>query len=272
MQIVKVGDIKIGDKRTFVVVAGPCVIEKEKTVLTIAEKIKKITEELKISYIFKTSYDKSNRTSIYSYRGPGLKKGLEILKKVKQKIGVPILTDVHCRTEIPYVAEVVDIIQIPAFLCRQTDLIIEAAKTSKPINIKKGQFVAPWDVKHIIEKVIYTGNKQVIITERGTTFGYNNLVVDFRVFPIVHNFGYPILFDATHSVQLPSSKGDKSGGDRNFVPILAKAAIAAGANGLFMEVHSEPSCALSDSESMLKLDSLKSILKDCVEIFKIVNR
>lgn len=272
MQIVKVGNIKIGDKKTFVLVAGPCVIETEKIVFTTAEKIKKIAEDLKIGYIFKTSYDKANRTSIKSYRGPGLKKGLKIIAKVKEQLGIAVLTDVHCKNDIPYVAEVVDIIQIPAFLCRQTDLILAAAKTRKPINVKKGQFVSPWDVKYIIEKVISVGNTQVVITERGSCFGYNNLVVDYRVFPIVHSLGYPIIFDATHSVQLPSAKDGSSGGDRNFIPYLAKAAIACGADGLFVEVHPDPSSALSDKESMLELDKLKNVLEECLEIFKVVNK
>lgn len=272
MQVVKVDNIKIGDRETFVLIAGPCVIETEKTVFTIAEKVKKIAEELKIAYIFKTSYDKANRTSIKSYRGPGLKKGLKIIAKIKKEFKIPVLTDVHCKTEVPYVAEVVDIIQIPAFLCRQTDLILTAAKTFKPINIKKGQFISPYDVKYIIEKVTSTGNNQVFVTERGTSFGYNNLVVDCRTFPIVHSFGYPIIFDATHSVQLPSSKEGSTGGERGFIPFLAKAAIAAGADGLFVEVHPKPSSALSDSESMLELSSLKNVLEVCLEIFKVVNK
>jgi 2-dehydro-3-deoxyphosphooctonate aldolase (KDO 8-P synthase) len=260
-------NIKIGGNEMFVFIGGPCVIETEELTFYICEQLKKICEELEIPFIFKTSYDKANRTSIKSYRGPGLKKGIEILKKVKDKYRVPITTDVHCVSQIKEVSEVVDIIQIPAFLSRQTDLLIEAGKTNRVVNVKKGQFLSPYEVKNIIEKIESTGNEKIIITERGTFFGYNNLVVDFKSLPIMRSFGYPVIFDATHSVQQPGGLGNASGGNREFVPYLAKAAIACGCDGIFMEVHTEPDKALSDGKNMIPLSNVKSLLETLKKIY-----
>jgi len=262
-----VENIKIGGNNMFVFIGGPCVIETEELTFYICEELKKICEELKIPFIFKVSYDKANRTSIKSYRGPGLKKGIEILKKIKVKYQVPITTDVHCTTQVKEVSEVVDIIQIPAFLSRQTDLLIEAGKTNKVVNVKKGQFLSPYEVKNIIEKIESTGNEKIMITERGTFFGYNNLVVDFKSLPIMRSFGYPVIFDATHSVQNPGGLGNASGGNREFVPYLAKSAIACGCDGIFMEVHPEPDKALSDGKNMIPLSNVKSLLETLKKIY-----
>lgn len=261
MRKIKIGKIIIGENEPICLIAGPCVIENEKETINIGFEIKKITSELKIPYIFKASYDKANRSSINSFRGPGLKNGLKILAKVKKELKVPILSDVHSEAEIPYAQEVLDIIQIPAFLSRQTDLILTAAKTDKIINVKKGQFLAPWDVKNIIEKIEFVGNHNILITERGTCFGYNNLVVDFKSILIMQKFGYPIVFDATHSVQLPGGKGKSSGGEREYVLYLAKAAVAVGCDALFMEIHNCPEKALCDGPNSLNLKELKSLLK-----------
>ncbi len=257
---VKIGSVKIGGHNPLVVIAGPCVIETEKSTLKAAHRLKKIFEHADIPLIFKSSYDKANRTSLNSYRGPGLKKGIKILEKLKQETGLPVLSDVHSVEEVSYVSGVLDALQIPALLCRQTDLILSASRTGKPVNIKKGQFLAPWDVKNIIEKFISTGNHNLFITERGTSFGYNNLVVDFRGIPVMRSFGYPVILDATHSVQLPGGQGSCSGGQREFVEPLARAAVAAGVDGLFMEVHPEPDKALCDGPNMLRLDDLGKLL------------
>ena len=264
---ISLGNIKIGGNEMFVFIGGPCVIETEELTFYICEQLKKICEELEIPFIFKTSYDKANRTSIKSYRGPGLKRGIEIFKKIKDKYKVPVITDVHCITQVKEVCEVVDIIQIPAFLSRQTDLLIEAGKTNKVVNVKKGQFLSPYEVKNIIEKIESTGNEKIIITERGTFFGYNNLVVDFKSLPIMRSFGYPVIFDATHSVQQPGGLGNASGGNREFVPYLAKAAIACGCDGIFMEVHTEPDKALSDGKNMIPLSNVKSLLETLKKIY-----
>ncbi|MEW6482430.1 MAG: 3-deoxy-8-phosphooctulonate synthase [bacterium] len=253
MNIIRVSNIKIGEE--FVLIAGPCVIENEEITYDTALRIKSLTGRLKIPFIFKASYDKANRSSIDSYRGPGIKEGLRILGKIKNELDIPIITDVHCKTEIDEVAKVVDIIQIPAFLCRQTDLIIEAAKTGLPVNIKKGQFISPQDMRHVVQKIESIEKGKILLTERGTFFGYNNLVVDFRSFPIMREFGYPLIFDATHSSQ-----------DRKFVPYLTRAACASGIDGLFMEVHPEPENALSDGQSMVRLDSLEEILNQAKKI------
>jgi 2-dehydro-3-deoxyphosphooctonate aldolase (KDO 8-P synthase) len=263
---VKVSNILFGDEQPLVLIAGPCVIETEDECCRLAEKIKDIACKAKIPFIFKASYDKANRTSIKSYRGPGVKKGIKILSKIKKQIGVPILSDVHCINEIDIVKETLDVIQIPAFLCRQTDLILKAAKTGKPINIKKGQFLAPWDVKSIAEKVLTTGNANLIFTERGTMFGYNNLVTDMCSIVYIKDMGYPVIFDATHSVQLPGGKGSGSGGQREMVAPLANAAVAVGCDGLFIETHEKPENALSDSASMLPLDKLSSLIKRAMRI------
>lgn len=260
-------NIKIGGDNIFILIAGPCVIETEEITYYICENLKRICEEINIPFVFKASYDKANRTSIKSYRGPGLLKGIEILNKVKEKFKVPILTDIHCINHIEKVKEVVDIIQIPAFLCRQTDLLVESGKTKKIINVKKGQFLSPYDIKNVIEKIESTGNFNILITERGTSFGYNNLVVDFRSLPIMRKFGYPVIFDATHSVQKPGGMGTSSGGDKEFVPFLAKAAIAVGCDGIFMEVHPNPENALSDGPNMLPLSEVKDLLRILKEIY-----
>ncbi len=253
-------------------IAGPCVIESEDIIFKVAHFLKELKEELNIPVIFKTSYDKANRTSIKSYRGPGLEKGLKIIDKVKQKYGLPVISDVHCKNEIEKAAQVLDIIQIPAFLCRQTDLIIKAAATNLPINIKKGQFLSPWEIKNIIEKINSTGNNFIILTERGTCFGYNNLVVDIRSIPIMKDFGYPVVFDATHSVQLPGGAGDRSSGQREFVPYLAKAAVAAGVDGIFLEIHPDPDNALCDGPNSISLYELKSLVKILIDIHKVIKR
>lgn len=258
-------NIKIGGGN-FIIIAGPCVIENEGIVFETAKKLKQISEKLGFNYVFKCSYDKANRSSIASYRGPGLEKGLKILSDVKEHFSLPILTDVHSIDEITQVAENVDIIQIPAFLCRQTDLILTAAKTGKIVNIKKGQFLSPKDIKNVIEKFTSTGNHNLTITERGTSFGYNNLVVDFTSIPIMQEFGYPVIFDATHSVQKPGGLENKSGGDRQYAHYLAKAAVAIGADGLFFEVHPNPNEALCDGKNMLFLNQVEKFLESIKEL------
>ena len=265
---VKIGNVILGSSRPIVLIAGPCVIESESLCLDTAKRLKDITGKLGIPFIFKSSFDKGNRLSIDSYRGPGIKKGLEVLNKVKQKIKVPILTDIHCQKEIDEVAKVADVIQIPAFLCRQTDIVVAAARTGKVVNIKKGQFLAPWDILPIIKKVESTGNKQILITERGSSFGYNNLVTDFRSFAVMRQFGYPVIYDATHSVQLPGGKGTSSSGQREFVEGLSRAAIAFGCDGLFLEVHPDPDKAPCDGPNMINLESLEKLLKQIKKIEK----
>ncbi|MDI6714982.1 MAG: 3-deoxy-8-phosphooctulonate synthase [Thermodesulfovibrio sp.] len=263
-----VGNIEIKKNEIFLI-AGPCVIESEEIVFKTAEKLMEITQKLRIPFIFKSSYDKANRSSIKSYRGPGIKKGLEILNKVKETFHVPLLSDVHSVEEIKIAKDVLDVIQIPAFLCRQTDLIVEAGKTGKPVNVKKGQFLAPWDVSNIIEKIKATGNEKIIITERGTTFGYNNLVVDFRSFPIIRSMGVFFVFDATHSVQLPGGAGVCSSGQKEFIPYLSRSAVACGVDGLFFEVHPEPDKALCDGPNMFSLKDFESLLQSLIEIYKV---
>lgn len=252
---ITIGNIKIGGT-PFVFIGGPCVIEGRDITLRTAEKIATITSSLKIPYIFKSSYDKANRTSINSYRGLGIEEGLKILIEVKHSLAIPVLTDVHSVQEVKIVSEVVDIIQVPALLSRQTDILVACGKTGKPVNIKKGQFLSPNEIQYAIDKVLSTGNSQILITERGTCFGYNNLVNDFRAIPIMKGFGYPVIFDATHSVQKPGAQSSYSGGEREFVLPLAKAALATGADGIFMEVHEDPSNALCDGENSVPLDEL----------------
>ena len=266
MRLVNVGNIKIGQGNPLVLIAGPCVIESEASCLEAAKKLKEITHKLNIPFIFKSSFDKANRLSLDSYRGPGLRRGLEILEKVKQKLKVPILSDIHCQKEVDAAKKVLDIIQIPAFLCRQTDIVIAAAKTGKVINIKKGQFLAPQDILPIIRKVESTGNKKILITERGVSFGYNNLVSDLRSLAIMREFGYPVIYDATHSIQLPGGKGTCSGGGREFVAGLSRAAVAFGCDGLFLEVHLEPDKALCDAANMISLIELEKLLKQIKKI------
>lgn len=255
-----IGNVKIGGNNPLVLIAGPCVIESEASALRHARLLKEIAKRAGISFIYKSSYDKANRTSVDSYRGPGLKKGLAILKKVKDEFKIPILSDVHCKSEVNEASKVLDVIQIPAFLSRQTDLLTEAAKTGKVINIKKGQFLAPWDMRHAIKKIERAGNKKIILTERGVSFGYNNLVSDFRSLVIMKDFGYPVVYDATHSVQMPGGMGDKSGGDAKFIPYLSMAAVVCGADGIFLEVHEDPEKALSDGPNMVKLSKLEDML------------
>lgn len=266
MPQIRVGNIKMGAGNPLVLIAGPCVIESQTQCLETAKRIKEIAEKLNTPFIFKSSFDKANRLSIDSYRGPGLKKGLEALHKVKQKLKVPILSDIHCQKEITEAAKVLDIIQIPAFLCRQTDIVVAAARTGRVINVKKGQFLAPWDILPIIKKIESTGNKKILITERGVCFGYNNLVSDFRSLGIMRGFGYPVVFDASHSVQLPGGKGACSGGQREFVAGLSRAAVAFGCDGLFLEVHPHPDKAPCDGQNMIDLKELEKLLKQVKKI------
>lgn len=252
-----------------IIIAGPCVIESERHSLKIAREIRKISDNLNLEIIFKSSFDKANRTSLESYRGPGLQKGLEILSKVKKETGLKILTDVHETHQIKDAAKVVDIIQIPAFLCRQTDLLVAAAKSGKTINVKKGQFLSPYDMKFVVEKLIRSGAKEIFLTERGTFFGYNNLVVDFRSIPIMKDFGVKVVFDSTHSVQKPSASSGKSGGEAHFIPVLAKAAAAVGVDGFFFEVHNNPQKALSDGQNSLKISLFQKLMENILEIIMV---
>ncbi len=267
---IHVNSVTIGGDKPLVLVAGPCVIEGEEVTLRIAKRIKEIVSTIGMGLIFKSSYDKANRSSIHSYRGPGLDEGLRILRRVKEELHLPLLSDVHRFEEIERASALLDVIQVPAFLCRQTDFIMEVAKTGRAINIKKGQFLAPWDICNVIEKVTSTGNENVLLTERGTSFGYNNLVSDMRSLAIMRSFGYPVVYDATHSVQLPGAGGDRSGGQRELVPQLARAATATGIDALFMEVHEDPSRALCDGPNTLSLDGVGSLLAQVKEIDRIV--
>jgi 2-dehydro-3-deoxyphosphooctonate aldolase (KDO 8-P synthase) len=263
---VQIGSFKVGAGNRPFLIAGPCVIESEQLVLDTAGKIAEITKSLGIPYVFKSSFDKANRTSIKSYRGPGIENGLAVLKKVKEQLGLPVLTDVHTDEQATEAGKVVDVLQIPAFLCRQTDLLIAAAKTGKVVNVKKGQFLSPPEMANAVKKVEECGSQRIVLTERGSSFGYNNLVVDMRSFPIMRSFGYPVVFDATHSVQLPGGGGTKSGGQREFVEPLACAAAGAGVDGFFMEVHPNPDEALSDGPNMVPLHQLKSLLERVMRI------
>ncbi len=241
-------------------------IESRELVFETAERLKGICDAIGFPLVFKSSYDKANRSSLKSFRGPGLEKGLQILKEVKERFALPVLTDIHSPEEAKEAALVVDILQVPAFLCRQTDIVLAASRTGKPVNIKKGQFLAPWDMRNVVEKFVSTGNKKLLLTERGVSFGYNNLVVDFRAFPIMQSFGFPVVFDVTHSLQLPGGLGNASGGQREFAPTLARAAVAAGVDGLFMEVHPEPEKALCDGPNMIRLSELETMLKEIKKI------
>jgi 2-dehydro-3-deoxyphosphooctonate aldolase (KDO 8-P synthase) len=263
---VRVAGIEVGGGAPLVVIGGPCAIESEGHAVMVAERLKAITAAAGVPFIYKSSYDKANRSSVSAYRGPGLKDGLRILRAVKQATGLPVLSDVHDVAEVEPAAEVLDVLQIPAFLCRQTDLLLACGRTGKPVNVKKGQFVAPRDMGNVVEKIASTGNTAILLTERGTSFGYNNLVVDFRGLAIMRETGYPVVFDATHSVQLPGGFGQRSGGERQFVPLLARAAVAAGIDALFMEMHEDPDRTLpdgrplSDGPNMLRLDDLPALL------------
>lgn len=266
---VKAGNVKIGGNNPVVLIAGPCVIESETSALRHARLLKAIAKKAGIQFIYKSSYDKANRTSIDSFRGPGADKGLRILKRIKDELNIPILSDIHCKEEVAKAASVLDVIQIPAFLSRQTDLILAAARTGRVVNVKKGQFLAPWDMKHVIGKIESTGNRNIILTERGVSFGYNNLVSDFRSLLIMKQFGYPVVYDATHSVQIPAGLGDKSGGERGFIPYLSMAAVTCGADAIFMEVHENPDKAPSDGPNMIKLDRVADLVLKIKKIEKV---
>ena len=268
---VHIDEIVIGQGAPMALIAGPCVIESESHCVRMAQSLKTLTTRLGLPFIFKASFDKANRTSYQSYRGPGLDSGLAILKGIKDEVGVPVISDIHSPEQAEKAAEVLDVLQIPAFMCRQTDLILAAARTGRAINIKKGQFIAPVQVAQIIEKALKAGNNRILITERGYAFGYNNLVVDFRSFPMIRSYGYPLVFDATHSVQLPAQKGDVSGGEREFCPYLIRAAMAVGCDALFLEVHDQPEKALCDGPNMIPLSELEGILIQAMKIDGLVN-
>lgn len=263
---VRAGGIGIGCGNPLVLIAGPCVIESEDSALSVAVKLKQICADSGVAFIFKSSYDKANRLSMKSFRGPGLKKGLRILRLIKEKLKVPVLSDVHCKEDVGPAAEVLDVIQIPALLCRQTDILVSAAKSGRAVNLKKGQFMAPWDMLPIVNKVELSGNKNILLTERGVSFGYNNLVVDFRSLAIMRESGYPVIFDGTHSVQVPGGKGSCSSGERRFVLPLTRAAVAFGCDGLFLEVHPDPDNALCDGPNMLALGELPALLGQVLKI------
>jgi 2-dehydro-3-deoxyphosphooctonate aldolase (KDO 8-P synthase) len=265
---VRIGAVTIGGGGPLALIGGPCAIENEKHALMVAERLQRMTGDAGVPFIYKSSYDKANRSSIHSYRGPGLAEGLRILQKVKDETGLAVLSDVHDVSEVAPAAQVLDVLQVPAFLCRQTDLIVACARSGRPVNVKKGQFVAPRDMVNVVEKVRASGSEDLLLTERGSSFGYNNLVVDFRGLPIMRGFGYPVVFDATHSVQLPGGQGDRSGGERQYVQALARAAVAVGVDALFMEIHEDPDRTLddgrplSDGPNMLRLDDLPRLLDE----------
>jgi len=263
---IRIDKIKVGPEYPFLIIAGPCVIESWEITFNTAQHLNDLSRQLGFSFVFKSSFDKANRTSLESFRGPGLKEGLAVLAEVKSKLGVPVLSDVHDESQCAPAAGALDVLQIPAFLCRQTDLIVAAARTGKAINVKKGQFVSPQEMGNCVEKVKKCGNQNILLTERGTTFGYNNLVVDFRSLPIMKSFAVPIVFDATHSVQLPGGAGSASSGQRQYVPTLAKAAIAAGCDGIFMEVHPNPDEAKSDGANMVPLAYVKELISQCLQL------
>lgn len=272
VKTVSLGPIVFGDPRQVVLIGGPCVIESEEHALRHAEKISKIARELNVPYVFKASYDKANRSSGKSFRGPGLKKGLAILAKIKKELDLPVISDVHSIEETAPAGEVLDILQIPAFLCRQTDLLWAAAKTGRIVSVKKGQFLSPWEAKNIVDKLEETGSQKILLTERGASFGYQNLVSDFRSIPIMRGFGYPVVFDATHSVQIPGGKGTASGGMAEFIPMLARCSVVAGADALFMEIHENPAEALSDGPNALHLNKLRPLLEVVIELKKTMSR
>lgn len=269
---VEIGTFKVGGNQPHFLIAGPCVIESERLALDTATSIAEIARTLKLPYVFKSSYDKANRSSGGSFRGPGVKEGLAVLRKVKLQVGVPVLTDVHTVDEARQAADVVDVLQIPAFLCRQTDLLIAAAETGRVVNVKKGQFLSPWEMDNVVKKLEQAGSTRILLTERGSMFGYNNLVVDMRALPIMRRTGYPVVFDATHSVQLPGGAGTKSSGQREFVTPLACAAAAAGCDGFFMEVHPDPDRALSDGPNMIPLDRLRATLERLLRVCQVCGK
>ena len=268
MKEIVLQNIKISNANPIILIAGPCVIEDEETPFKIAEELLRIADDLGIPFIYKASYDKANRSSISSFRGIGINRALDVLSKIKKQFNLPVLSDVHSKEEIATTKDILDVIQIPAFLSRQTDLLVSAGKTGKVINVKKGQFMSPWDMKNVIEKIISTGNEKILLTERGTSFGYNNLVVDFRGLSTMVSFGYPVIFDATHSVQLPGGMGTSSGGQREFIEPLVKAAVAVGCAGLFLEVHISPDKALCDGANMISVKELPDLLKRAISIDK----
>jgi 2-dehydro-3-deoxyphosphooctonate aldolase (KDO 8-P synthase) len=270
--LVRIGKLAAGARQPLILIAGPCVIESERHALRMAERLTAITRELGVPYIFKASYDKANRTSLASYRGPGLTRGLEILARIKKEFGVPLLTDVHDVTQVGHAAEVCDVVQIPAFLSRQTDLLVAAGRSGAAVNIKKGQFLSPWDVQHAIAKVASTGNRRILVTERGTSFGYNNLVVDVRGLAVMKGFGYPVILDVTHALQLPGGKGTESGGQPQFIEALARAGVAAGVDGLFMEVHDHPARALSDGANALAFARFASLVRKLRDLGRFVRK
>lgn len=272
VKAIRIRNVSIGGNAPLALIAGPCVIESRAAVMAIAKTLFHITRRLKVPLIFKASYDKANRTSVKSFRGVGLTEGLAILDDVRKKYGVPLLSDVHEVTEVEAAARVLDILQIPAFLCRQTDLILKVARTGKVVNVKKGQFLAPWDMKAAVEKIESTGNKKILLTERGVSFGYNNLVTDFRSLAVMRELGYPVVFDASHSVQQPGGLGYASGGKSEFIPLLARCGVAAGCDAVFMEVHTNPAKALSDGPNMLPLNKLASLLSELIAINKIIRK
>lgn len=270
MNIVSVGNYKVGQGNPLLLMAGPCVLEGYERSLMIGQRVKAIAEELGLQYVFKASFDKANRSSVFSFRGPGMEEGLKILAQIKKDLQVPVVTDIHETIQVEKVAEVADILQIPAFLCRQTDLVYQAGKTGRTVNVKKGQFLAPWDMKNVIKKLEESGNNNIMLTERGASFGYNTLVTDMRGLAVMRELGYPIVMDATHSVQIPGGQGTSSGGQSQYVPHMARAAAAVGIDALFLEVHDNPAEALSDGPNMVKLDELKKLLSDVIAIDKIV--
>ncbi len=272
MNTVKIRDFEIGAGNPLALLAGPCVLEGLERSLYIGREIKAITQRLGIPYVFKASFDKANRSAFNSFRGPGLEKGLAMLAQIKKELDVPVITDIHTEAQAKPAAEVVDILQIPAFLCRQTDLVYQASLTGKPVNVKKGQFLSPKDMRNVVDKILEGGNSNILLTERGASFGYNNLVVDMRSFPIMRSFGYPVVFDATHSVQIPGGLGTASSGNREYVEYLTRAAVGAGVDALFMEVHDNPEEALSDGPNMVYLDKLEDLLKDALSIHNIVRK
>lgn len=272
MHEVPIGPLTVGGRQPLALIAGPCVIEDPQRTLAIGRAVRDIAGRLGMPYIFKASYDKANRSSYKSFRGPGLEKGLAVLRHIKEELAVPVLSDIHCVTQVTPAAQVLDVLQIPAFLCRQTDLVHAAAATGRAVNVKKGQFLAPWDMQNVIDKIREAGNDNILLTERGVSFGYNNLVADMRSLAVMRSFGYPVVFDATHSVQLPGGAGTTSGGQREFVPYLARAAAAVGIDALFLEVHDNPDEALSDGPNMVRLDDLEPLLRDVLAIDAVVKK
>ena len=271
-RVVRVGNVAAGAGRPLILIAGPCVVENEKSALRHAKAIQKIAKRLAVPYLYKSSYDKANRSSIESFRGLGIDRGLLVLQHVKDETGLSVLTDVHSSEEAEKASAVADMLQIPAFLCRQTDLLLAAARTGKAVNVKKGQFLAPWEMGNVVQKLTSTGNHRIFLTERGTFFGYNALVNDFRAIPVMKEFGYPVIFDATHSAQQPGGRGKSSGGDRRFVPVLAQAGVASGVDGVFMEVHEDPENAPSDGPNMVKLSELEKLLERLLKLSQIVRK